>query len=105
MRAWLRSRGRSALTRYHDALNRGSTTPIASRSRLARDSREPPPEREAQPVERVVGPDPDERAPVDLDLRDAFDRGPQPRRGAREARLDPEVVAPFLGVGDGGELL
>src|SRR5919204_391116 len=84
MRAWLRSRGRSPATRYHEGLSRSD---ISGQER---------PELQAQPVGRRARPDPHELALLDMDLADAAHAGPQARRVAFQARLDAKDVLAFL---------
>src|SRR5688572_5731700 len=77
-------RGLSEATRYHEGLKRVS---------LTRYSRPPRPEPHAQPVPDLVGPDPAELAPLDVDLADAFHPRAQLLHAADQLRLDAEEVA------------
>src|SRR5437867_1679857 len=88
MWAWLRSRGVSFATRYHEELKSGPLIPAAT-------LREPLPERQAQPVDHLVRPDPHQAAAVDLDLAHAFHPRTQPFGRVVGVPLDPEVVSPF----------
>src|SRR6267142_6767951 len=96
MRTWLRSRGLSSATRYHEGLYSSSDIQL-------KRSGQPRPERKAQPVGEAVGPDPHQPALVDVDLADALHPGPQPGGIAFQARLHAEGVAPLLGDVHGGD--
>src|SRR3990172_11047714 len=96
MCAWLLRRGWSSATRYQELLKSGWVTVAL---------RQPRPQLQADPVDRLPGPDPDEQAPVGHDLADALHPGAQAVRRLVELRLDAEVVAPFAGRRDGRDLL
>src|SRR5688572_32690816 len=94
-------RGLSDATRYHDGLKRVSLTRCLGRPRegggpVFFSSRPPRPDPHAQPVSDLVGPDPAELAPLDVDLADAFHARAQLLHAADQLRLDAEEVATLL---------
>src|SRR6476646_962952 len=88
MRAWLRSRGLSFATRYHEGLSRSDKAPPASGQER--------PELQAQPVNGAARPDPGEVALLNLDLADAGHARAQPAGAGVQARLDAKHVAALL---------
>src|SRR2546426_1834993 len=88
MCAWLRSRGWSSATRYQELLKNGWVTDTL---------RQPRPELQADPVDGLPSPDPDQETAVDHDLAYTLHPGAQPVRRSVELRFDPKVVVPLTG--------
>src|SRR5258708_3338639 len=69
------------------------------RARHGAVSGEPLPNRQAQPVDKAMGPNPDQLVFAHFDLAHTLHAGTNPLRGALQPCLDPEEVAPFLSRG------